>query len=89
MVLHVNETGDAMQDVQTSSINTGQTEFVQRYGRYYTLTIIRWLAEVFSELSSTACYKHNIDAFFGVDEYFQTYTVDDSFLKTRKIWPLN
>ncbi|WP_287380561.1 hypothetical protein [Mesorhizobium sp.] len=88
MVLYINETGDAMHDVLTSSIRTGQTELVQRYGRYYALTAVRWLSEVFSELSRSACYTHKIGAFFGVWEYFQTYTVDDSFLKTRKNWPL-
>jgi hypothetical protein len=88
MVLYFSETGDTMQDVLTASIRTGQTELVQRYGRYYALTVVRWLSEVFSELSRSACYTHNIDAFFGVWEYFHTYTVDDSFLKTRKNWPL-
>lgn len=88
MVLYFSETGDTMQDMLTASIRTGQTELVQRYGRYYTLTVVRWLSEVFSELSRLACYTHNIDAFFGVWEYFQTYTVDDNFLKTRKNWPL-
>jgi hypothetical protein len=88
MVLYFSETGDTMQDVLTASIRTGQTELVQRFGRYYALTVVRWLSEAFSELSRSACYTHNIDAFFGVWEYFQTYTVEDSFLKTRKIWPL-
>lgn len=88
MVLHINETGDAMQDVLSSSIRTGQTDLVQRFGRYYALTVVRWLSEVFSELSRSAAYGHGIDAFFGVWEYFDTYTVDDSFLKTRKNWPL-
>ncbi|MGA3342506.1 MAG: hypothetical protein ABSD11_18285 [Methylocella sp.] len=89
MVLYINETGDAMQDVLSSSIRTGQTDIVQRYGRYYALTVVRWLAELFSDLSRSACDTHNVDAFFGVWEYFQTYTLDDSFLQTRKIWPLN
>jgi hypothetical protein len=89
MVNFTNETGEPMQDVLSSSIRTGQTGIVQQYGRFYTLTVVRWLAEVFSRLSSLACYTHNVDGFFGVWEYFQTYTVDDSFLKTRKIWPLN
>lgn len=88
VVQFTTETGHPMQDVLSSSIRTGQTEIVQRFGRYYTLTVVRWLAEVFSELSRTASYTHNIDAFFGVWEYFQTYTVEDSFLKTRKVWPL-
>jgi hypothetical protein len=89
MVLHINEAGDAMQDVRTSSIRTGQTELVQRHGRYSALTVARWLSDAFSKLSQLACYTHNIDAFFGVNEYFQTYTVEDQFLKTRKIWPLS
>jgi hypothetical protein len=88
-VLYINEAGEAMQDVLSSSIRTGQTDVVQRYGRYYALTVVRWLAELFSDLSSLACYTYNVDAFSGVWEYFRTYTLDDSFLKTRKIWPLN
>jgi len=83
-----NETGDAMQDALTSSVRTGQTKLVQSYGRYYTLMIVRWLSDVFSKLSNLACYTHNVGAFFGSWEYFWTYTVDDSFLKTRKNWPL-
>lgn len=88
-VRYTSETGDPMQDVLSASIRTGQTEIVQRFGRYYTLTLVRWLAEVFSNLTRTASYTHNIDAFFGTWEYFQTYTVEDSFLKTRKVWPLD
>jgi hypothetical protein len=87
LVLHINEAGDAMEDVRTSSIRTGQTDLVQRHGRYFALTIVRWLAEVFSALSQSACYTYNIKAFFGVNEYFQTYTVEDRFLKKRKVWP--
>jgi hypothetical protein len=78
-----------MQDILSASIRTGQTGLVQRYGRYYALTVVRWLAELFSDLSRSACYTHHVDAFFGIWECFQTYTVDDSFLKTRKIWPLH
>lgn len=89
MVRHINETGDAMQDVYSSSVRTGQSEIVQRYGRYHALTLARWLADIFGKLSTLACYTHNIGAFFGASEHFQSYTVDDSFLKTRKRWPLS
>jgi hypothetical protein len=88
MVLHINETGDVMQDVLSASVRTGQTAIVQRLGRYYALTVARWLSEVFYSLASSACYTHGIDAFFGAWEYLQTYMVDDRFLKTRKVWPL-
>jgi hypothetical protein len=87
-VMHINETGEAMQDVLTASIRTGQTDFVQRYGRYYALTVVRWLSDLFSSLSQLACDIHKVEAFYGVYEYFQTYTVADEFLKTRKKWPL-
>jgi hypothetical protein len=87
-VVYFGETGEVMQDVLAASIRTGQTELVQRHGRYYALTVVRWLSRVFSKISHSACYTHNVDAFFGVWEYLQTYTVDDSLLKTRKNWPL-
>ncbi|RXE48806.1 hypothetical protein [Chromohalobacter israelensis] len=88
MVIQTNESGHTMQDVESASIRTGQNEIVQKWGRYYSLAIARWLSTVLSELSHIACYTHGIDGFFGLDEYFYSYTVDDSFLKTRKIWPL-
>jgi hypothetical protein len=82
-----NETGQAMNDIVSSSIRTGQTALVQQYGRYYALAEVRWLANVFSELSSAAC-SNKIDAFCGTWEYLQDYMVGDKCLKTRKIWPL-
>lgn len=88
MVLHTDESGGAMQDVKSASIRTGQTEIVQKFGRYHALTIVRWLSGVLSEIAHIACYEHNVGGFFGINEYFYSYTVDDSFLKTRKIWPL-
>lgn len=88
MVIHTDESGRTMRDVKSASIRTGQNEIVQKYGRYHALTIARWLSDILSEIAHIACYNHNVGGFFGMNEYFYTYTVDDSFLKTRKIWPL-
>jgi len=88
MVLHTNESGRTMQDVKSASIRTGQTEIVQKFGRYHALTIVRWLSGVLAEIAHIACHQHNVGGFFGINEYFYSYTVDDNFLKTRKIWPL-
>lgn len=88
MVIQTNESGHTMHDVESASIRTGQNAIVQKWGRYHSLAIARWLSTVLSELSHIACYTHNIDGFFGLNEYFYSYTVDDSFLKTRKVWPL-
>ena len=88
LVLYRNENGGIMQDLKTSSIQTGQTKIVQKFGRFYTLQIVRWLASVFIELSRDGEYKHQIDVLFGHYELFYSYSVEDHFLKNRKIWPL-
>ncbi len=88
MVIQTNESGHTMRDVESVSIRIDQNGIVQKWGRYHSLTIARWLSNVLSELSHIACHQHGIDGFFGLDEYFHSYVVDDSFLKTRKIWPL-
>lgn len=88
MVLHTSENGDPLRDLFSASVRTGQTEFVQRYGRFYTLMVARWLSHVFDEIATVATYAHNCGAFFGAWEPLQTYTVEDRFLRTRKIWPL-
>ena len=86
-VLYINETGEVMQDLLSASIRTGQTKIVQRFGRYYALTIVRWLSDVFSKLTHQACYHHKMHAFFGHSEFFSGFRVEDQYLKSRKIWP--
>ena len=88
MIIQSNESSDTMHDVHTASRRTGQTKVVQRFGRFYALTVVRWLSELLSELAMQACYTHKIDSFLGLWEYLQTYTVPDDFLKRRKVWPL-
>lgn len=87
-VLHTNETGGVMSDLNTASERTGQTKWAQKYGRFYTLSVVRWLACIFDEMTHTAGYSPGLESLFGHYEFFQTYTVDDDFLRTRKVWPL-
>jgi hypothetical protein len=86
MVLFVSEKGEMMTDFRSASERTGQTQIVQKYGRFYTLTVARWLACLYAELCDKAC-SNGIDAFFGLGAFLEPYMVDDSFLKTRKSWP--
>lgn len=81
-VLYFNEAGETMRDVLPSSIRTQQTAIVQKYGRYYALTVVRWLADVFLHLSDLT----SSDAFFGMPDFFSIYIVDDKSLMTRKVW---
>ncbi|MCH2486765.1 MAG: hypothetical protein MK010_03345 [Erythrobacter sp.] len=87
-VLHTNETGAVMSDVSTASERTGQTKWAQKYGRFYTLSVVRWLSHIFDEMTHSAGYQPGLESLFGHYEFFQTYNLDDSFLLTRKIWPL-
>jgi hypothetical protein len=87
-VLHTDEGGRSMRDVETASERTGQTKWAQKYGRYYTLCIVRWLSNVFEELARDAANGRGMDALFGHWEFFSTYTVTDDFLLNRKTWPL-
>ncbi len=88
LVHHTSETRELMTDVETASRRTGQTAIVQKWARYYTLTLIRWLSAIYKEVAYKAVYKEGHDAFFGTWEFFYTFLVDDSFLRTRKSWPL-
>jgi len=87
-VLHTDERGGAIRDLESASERTGQTQWAQKYGRYYTLCIVRWLSNIFNELAHEATYGKGTDALFGHGEFFDTYTVSDKFLLTRKKWPL-
>lgn len=81
-VLYFNETGETMQDILSSSIRAQQTAIVQEYGRYYALTVVRWLADVFLHLSDLT----NSSVFFGMLDFFHIYIVDDKLLRTRRVW---
>lgn len=87
-VLHADEAGQTMTEMQIASERTGMTRWAQRYGRFYTLTIVRWLANIFSDLSEAGGYGHRIEALFGHYELFDGYKADDNYLLTRKIWPI-
>lgn len=87
IVLFADETGSMMSDVSTASERTGQTKLAQKYGRFYTLSVVRWLSYIFSELVHEATYRKGIDSLFGHYEFFTTYTVGDNFLLKRKAWP--
>lgn len=84
-----NETGAVMSDLTTASERTGQTKWAQKYGRFYTLSVVRWLAHIFGEMTHMAGYQPGLDSLFGHYEFFQTYNVDNKFLLTRKVWPLH
>lgn len=88
-VLYFDESGGVMGDAEVASERTGQTKWAQKYGRFYTLSIVRWLSDIFSALTQTAGYEDGFEVLFGHYEFFNGYRVDDGFLLNRKKWPLS
>ncbi|MDE8345840.1 MAG: hypothetical protein POH28_06655 [Acidocella sp.] len=87
-VFHIAESGQAMDDLAVASERTGQTEWAQKYGRFYALCVVRWLAGIFYELTNFAVYQQGVAALSGHYEFFDGYQAEDHFLRNRKIWPL-
>jgi hypothetical protein len=88
IAVYTNENGKMMDDLYVASERTGQTAWAQKYGRFYVLCIVRWLSNIFTDLTHKAVYENQSKAFFGHWEFFETYTVADDFLLKRKTWPL-
>ncbi|KPH88739.1 hypothetical protein [Komagataeibacter intermedius] len=87
-VLFTDETGNVMSDATTASERTGQTKWAQNYGRFYTLSVVRWLSYIFDEMTHMAGYQPGLESLFGHYEFFRTYMVNNHFLLKRKVWPL-
>lgn len=85
-VIHSAESGEAIGDVQTFYARGGGTEVVQRWGRLYTLQIVRWLAAIIYQLSHLGADKKGIDPLFGMHEPFENFLMDDGYLRRRKRW---
>jgi hypothetical protein len=57
LAIHYTEAGEPIQDVQTFFARGRVTRLVQKYGRLYTLQIVRWFASIMSELSYRGAYE--------------------------------
>jgi hypothetical protein len=88
-VHYTTETREHLCDPELASRRTGQTQLVQKWSRYHSLNIVRWLSDVYHKLSQKAVYEQKLDAFWGSWEFFNTYLIGDDFMKSRKVWPLD
>lgn len=87
-VMHITETGEQMRDVHTFFARAGATRVVQKYGRLYTLQIVRWLASIIFELTHRGVYEKRIESLFGLHEPFAIFLNEDRYLRDRKTWSM-
>lgn len=88
MVIHHTEEGTEINDVGTFFAHAGVTAVVQKYGRLYTLQIVRWLSSILYELSHRGAYEKRIESLLGLNEVFAIFGNDDRYLRDRKTWSI-
>lgn len=88
LVLSHTEDGTEIDDIGSVIARAGPTAVVQKYGRLCTLQIVRWLASILSELSSSGAYQQEIEPLLGLDEPFRMFHNDDRYLRDRKTWSI-
>jgi hypothetical protein len=87
-VLHHSEEGIMIDDIETLMLHAGATNVVQRYGRLYTLQIVRWLAFLISDLSRIGADERRIEPLLWLNEPFAMFGGEDGYLRDRKIWSI-
>lgn len=87
-VLHSTEAGEPIRDVHTHFSHSRVTRVVQKYGRLYTLQIVRWLASILFDLSHRGAYEQRIQALLGLEEPFTIFLNADKYLRDRRTWSI-
>jgi hypothetical protein len=87
-VMHTTETGDSIRDVHSFFGRGRVTRAVQKYGRLYTMQIIRWLASIIFELSHLGAYQQRIQPLLGLHEPFTIFMNEDNYFRRRRTWSI-
>jgi hypothetical protein len=87
-VIHSTEAGEPIRDIHTFFARSKATRVVQKYGRLYTLQIVRWLASIMFDLSHRGAYEQRIQALLGLHEPFTIFLNEDRYLGDRRTWSI-
>ena len=86
MVLHTAENGTPITDMFSYASRGAQTTTVQKYGRLYSLQIVRWLAAIMYELTMKGAYQNRLEELMGLREPFTMFLDEDSTLRDTRKW---
>ena len=87
-VYHTAETGESIYEFEELMRRQGATTVVQRYGRLYTLQIVRWLSSIATKLYYSATGMPATRSMSYFHEPLVIFDNDDQFLRDQKTWPL-
>lgn len=63
-----------------------KVRIVQKWARYHTLSIVRWISNVYTELLKNSSYHEHQKIFDESWNFFNDFMVEDSYLKRKEIW---
>jgi hypothetical protein len=84
-VLHTSEDGSPLDSVRLASTRSGLTRLSTPYVRLHVLQIARSLAQLHDQLGTKA-QELGMEDIPYLLEFFQLFTLDDAYLKSRKNW---
>ena len=87
-VIHSAENGDPIRDVHSFFCRGSVTRIVQKYGRLYTMQIIRWLASIIFELCHRSAYELRLQTLLGLHEPFTIFMNEDNYFRSRSTWSI-
>jgi hypothetical protein len=87
-VIHHAESGELIDNIEKLALRGSATKIVQKYGRLYTLQIIRWLAYLLSDIADVAVYQNKVTPLFGIGEPFIIFRAEDDILRSRRRWSI-
>ena len=87
-VLHHDEIGTPIDNIEGMMIQAAQNRIVQKYGQLYTLQLIRWLSTIIYDLSHKGAFENQIEGLLGLYEPFSIFYNDDNYFQTRKTWSI-
>lgn len=87
-ILYHNEYENNIDSIEALMMQAKATKIDQKYGMFYTLQIVRWLAFLIADISHIGAYQYSREPLFGLDERFFIFMNTDAFLKGRKTWSI-
>jgi hypothetical protein len=86
-VLYHTESTAPIENVEELALRAAATRVIQKYGRLYTLQIVRWLAYLISDLAHIG--TPIVPGLFGLEELFMIFRIpDDRYFRDRTVWSL-
>jgi len=88
VLLAFDESEKRMESIDALMRHGAASRVVQRYGRLYTMQIVRWLSCTLHEISHKGTYVQRIDALLGLHERFGIFLNNDGYLMSRRSWSI-